>query len=196
MVPRINAPVIGTFFFVGDFMNSKDKKILNDLKDNNCISLRKFLMFYYGICDSNILSHNLTHKDIKVLFPDLKRVSFDYVLDNIKEIYIGSIIMVKDSIGNCVPYINPKLDICIEDDINIEIVEENKDDIFEEIIDLENLSLYELVELAKKYKIDNRINEYRRVCRLIRKRKDNDIKIYHEKKEKIIMKGRCENDKY
>ena len=28
------------------------------------------------------------------------------------------------------------------------------------------------------------------------KRKDNDIKIYHEKKEKIIMKGRCENDKY
>ena len=32
--------------------------------------------------------------------------------ENIKEIYVGSIVMVKDSIGNCVPYINPKLDIC------------------------------------------------------------------------------------
>lgn len=177
-------------------MNSKDKKILNNLKENNSISLRKFLMFYYGICDSNILSHNLTHKDIKTLFPDLKRVNFDYVLDNIKEVYIGSIIMVKDFIGNSVPYINPKLDICIEDDIDIEIIEDDKDNRFEEIIDLQNLNLYELVELAKKYKIDNRINEYRKVCRLIRKTKDNDLRIYHEKKEKIIMKGRCENDKY
>jgi len=177
-------------------MSSKDKKVLNDLKDNNSISLRKFLMFYYGISDSNIFSHNLTHKDIKVLFPDLKRVNFDYVLDNIKEIYTGSIIMVKDSIGNSVPYINPKLDICIEDDIDIEITEEDKNDTFEEIIDLENLNLYELLELAKKYKMNNRINEYRKVCRIIKKRKENDLKIYHEKKEKIIMKGRCENDKY
>lgn len=177
-------------------MCSKDKKILNNLKDNNSISLRKFLMFYCGISDNNILSHNLTHKDIKVLFPDLKRISFDYVLDNIKEIYIGSIIMVKDSIGNAVPYINPKLDICIDDDFDIDMPDEDKDNTLEEIIDLENLDLYELVELAKKYKTDNRITEYRKVCRLIRKRKDNDLKIYHEKKEKIIMKGRCENDKY
>ena len=152
-------------------MDSKDKKILNDLKDNNCISLRKFLMFYYGICDSNILSHNLTHKDIKILFPDLKRVSFDYIFDNIKEIYIGSIIMVKDSIGNTVPYINPKLDICIEDDIDVKITLEDKDNTFEKIIDLENLNLYELVELAKKYKADNRIKEYRKVCRIIKKEK-------------------------
>ena len=177
-------------------MGSKDKKILNNLKDNNSISLRKFLMFYYGICDSNILSHNLTHKDIKILFPDLKRVSFDYVLENIKEIYVGSIIMVKDSIGNAVPYINPKLDICIEDDIDIEITEEDEDNTFEEVIDLENLHLYELVELAKKYKTDNRINEYRKVCRMIKKRKDNGVEEYHKKKEKILMKGRIENDEY
>ena len=177
-------------------MCSKDRKILDDLKSNNSVSLRKFLMFYYGICDTNLLSHNLTHKDVKTLFPDLKRVSFDYVLDNMKEVYIGTIIMVKDSIGNAVPYINPKLDICIEEDIDIEITEGDNDNAFEKIIDLENLNLYELVELAKKYKLDNRINDYRRICRIIRKRKDNDIKIYHEKKEKIIMKGRCENDKY
>jgi len=177
-------------------MSSKDNKILNNLKDNNSISLRKFLMFYYGICDSNTLSHNLTHKDVKILFPDLKRVSFDYVLDNIKEIYIGSIIMVKDYFGNCAPYINPKLDICIEDDIDLEIIEEDKEDVFDKVVELENLNLYELVELAKKYKIDNRINDYRRVCRIIRRKKDNDLKIYHEKKEKIILKGRCENDKY
>lgn len=177
-------------------MSSKDKKILSDLKNNNSISLRKFLMFYYGINDSNILSHNLTHKDIKVLFPDLKRVSFDYVLDNIKDIYTGSIIMVKDSIGNPVPYINPKLDIHIDNDIDLELIKEDNDNKFEEIVELENLSLYELTELAKKYKRDNRKNEYRGVCRIIKKRKDNDLKIYHEKKEKIIMKGRCENDKY
>lgn len=177
-------------------MSSKDKKILNDLKDNKSISLRKFLMFYYGINDSNILSNNLTHKDIKVLFPDLKRVSFDYVLDNIKEIYTGSIIMVKDSIGNAIPYINPDLDICIEEEIDIETTEDYNDNTFEKIIDLENLNLYELVVLSKKYKMDNRINEYRKVCRIIKKMKNNDLKIYHEKKEKIIMKGRSEDDKY
>ena len=177
-------------------MSSKDNKILNDLKSNNSISLRKFLMFYYGICDNNILSHNLTHKDIKIFLPDLKRVSFDYVLENTKEIYIGTIIMVKDSFGNCAPYINPKLDICIEEDIDLEIIEEEKDGVFEKSVELENLNLYELVELAKKYKTDNRLNEYRKVCRIIKKRKDNDIKIYHEKKEKILLKGRCENDKY
>ena len=176
-------------------MSSKNKQVLKDLKKNS-ISLKKFLMFYYGVCESNILSHNLTHKDIKILFPYLKRASFDYVLDNIKEIYTGSIIMVRDSIGNSVPYINPKLDICIEDYGDMKITEEDMDKTFEEIIDLENLNLYELVQLAKKYKADNRINEYRHVCRLIRKRKDNDLKIYHENKEKILMKGRCENDKY
>ena len=41
------------------------------------------------------------------------------VLDNMNKVYNGDIIMVRDFSGNCAPYINPKLDIFIEDDIDI-----------------------------------------------------------------------------
>ena len=102
--------------------------------------------------------------------------------------------MVKDNHGNYVPYINPKIDVFIAEDIVLEPIEEK--DKFEEAIDLENLHLYELVELARKYKSDNRLTEYRKICRIIKKRKDNNLKIFHDKKEKILMKGMDENDKY
>jgi hypothetical protein len=177
-------------------MDNKDKKILNYLKNNNSISLRKFLMFYYGIYDSNILNNNITHNDVKILLPDLKRVSYDFTLENIKDVYTGAIIMVIDSLGNCVPYINPKLDVCVEYHEEFEITNNNSMDKFEEVINLENLNLYELSELAKKYKNCNRLTEYRKICRILKKKKDSSIKNYHAKKEKILLKGRYEDDKY
>ena len=177
-------------------MSSKDKVILKKLEEDQSISLRKFLMFYCGIDNRDLLSHKITHKDIKFLLPNLKRVSFDFVLDNIKEIYIGSVIIVKDSNGNCAPYINPKINEYIDNDIEIEIEKEKEVTSFETVINLENLNLYELVELAKKYKADNRVKEYRKLSKIIKKKKGEGIEIYHKNKEKIMIKERKENDEY
>ena len=178
-------------------MNNKDKRILRKLQKNNATTLKLFLIAYCGIQDGNLLSNKLSHKDIKQLFPNLKRVSFDYVLDNIDDIYTGNIILVQDSFEKVVPYKNPHIQIY--EDINIEYVEEdieNSNDTFDTVLELENLNSYELSQLAKKYKESNRITEYRKVCRMIKKRKNNGVEEYHKKKEKIIMKGRIENDEY
>ena len=85
-------------------MNKKGKSTLKKLQKNNSTTLKLFLIAYCGIQDSKLLSNKLTHKDIKHLFPNLKRVSFDYVLDNIDDVYIGNIILVEDSFDNVVPY--------------------------------------------------------------------------------------------
>ncbi len=171
---------------------SKDRAILKILKEDKSISLRKFLMYYCGINNKTLLSNKITHKDLKFLLPELKRVSFDYVLKNIDEVYTGIVVLVEDSTGNYAPYINPKIEEYIEEfDMDLE-----EDKIFESIVDLENLNLYALAELAKKYKSDNRIKEYRKVVRMIKKKKESDLETYHKNKEKIIIKERFENDEY
>jgi hypothetical protein len=78
---------------------------------------------------------------------------------------------------------------------DIEITTDKKEKAIEEIVNLENLSLYELSELGKKYKEENRLTEYRKVCRLIKKiNNESGIKDFHKKKEKI--KEMNLNDKY
>jgi len=174
-------------------MDSKDKKILNDLEKNNSISLKNFLISYCGIYNEDLLHNKITHKDIKVLLPDLKRVSYDYMLENKKELFTGNILIVKDSCGNYAPYLNPKLNEYI--DVEMEYEGEKKDN-FEIAVELEKLTFYELTELCRKYKEENRIKEYRKVCKLIKKMKNNGIDEYHRKKEKMLLKGFDENDKY
>jgi len=176
-------------------MNSKDKNILNNLNKEYSISLKNFLISYCGICNKDLINNKITHKDIKYLLPDLKRVSYEYLIKNIGDVYTGNVLIVSDSFGNFAPYLNPKLNEY--EDINIEYeCEIEKTDKFEVAVELENLNLYELSKLSKKYKEDNRISEYRKVCRMIKKKKDNGLDKYHSKKEKILMKGRSENDKY
>lgn len=178
-------------------MNNRDKKIMKDLEKNNCISIKLFLISYCRIYNRNLLDSKITHNHIKILFPHLRRVSFIYVLENIKEVYIGNILLVKDSVGHVVPYIKP--DVKELGDIKVDCGYPNKfednDDKFEKAVCLEDLSMHELLQLCKKYKEQNRINEYRKICRLIKKyNKDSGIVEYHKKKEKILMKGRDEND--
>ncbi len=108
---------------------------------------------------------------------------------------------MKDSYENVVPYLKPDIKeseknkmIEVEFD-NILEQEEIVSDNFDRVLDLENLSLYELEELAKEYKVQKRITEYRKVCRLIKKNADVVAnKQYHKKK--VLLKGIDEYDKY
>lgn len=193
MVPRINAPAIGGVFLSLN-ISGRQKDLLKNLEKNNSISLKKFLISYCCISNNALLNSKIAHKDIKFLLPDLKRFSYEYMLENLKDLYVGNIVLVEDCYGNFAPYLNPKIEEY--DDIIIEYEEHQENDRFELAVELENLNLYELAELAKKYREDKRMTEYRKVCRIIKSKKDPSIEIYHKKKEKIILKGSDDNDKY
>lgn len=171
-----------------------DKKVLKDIEKEYSISLKSFLMIFCGIYNETLLCEKVRHDDIKHLFPELKKVGFDYLAKNINELYTGNVILVKDSYGFIAPYKKPLIEEYVEMP-DIEIVEIKKEEAIEEIVNLENLSLYVLSELGKKYKEENRLTEYRKVCRLIKKINDESgIKEFHKKKQKI--KERDYNDKY
>ena len=160
---------------------------MKNKKNSNCISINKFLRIYYGICDENLLTQNISHKALKQLIPELKRLPFDYAYKNEELIASGDITLLSDCNGNTIPYKTPEAVIDIDDVIN------NSNDI-EEIaikeIDInENLSLYDLSELCKKFKNDHRIKEYRFTYRLLRAKKQKN-----NKTKKYKMR-RCNNDK-
>ena len=178
-------------------MDGKQKKILKRLFENNHISMKSFLISYCGIYDQELLNGKVTHNDIKLLLPYLERKSFEYIIKNICEVYRGEVILVKDYLGNIIPYVKPNIktmDYDIYSYCDTSKIEE-RTDIIEEI-DLDKLNKYELIELRKKCKTQQRTKYYRKICRLIKEKKDNDVKDYHKNKEKIIMKGRLEYDKY
>ena len=142
---------------------SKDKEQLKELLitlKKTSLSLRKFLILYYGI---NIDSHGkLSHNDIKYLFPHIRRVSFEYVLDNRENTFNGNITCVFDSFNNPAFYERPNIKLFDE----IEYIETTK-------------------ESDKNLKNINRIHEYREVYKILKEKKQKNLK-----KEKILKEDR------
>lgn len=159
-------------FFIGGFMKS--------------ISLLNFLQNYYGIVSEDLKLNNLTHMDIKILFPFIKRSSFESMDDNLYEIYNGNLILVYDSKGNVLPYINPHLEVSFVDRIYDEYKSDTKIDM--KVIDLDSLSKEELIKLRKKLKQYHQYIEEKDVVKAIRKKKD--YKVMQYKKEKNELKWR------
>lgn len=163
-------------------------KLKKELEGEN-ISLAKFLMNYCGIYNKKIYALKISHQDIKKLIPGLKRVSFDYLQNNIHELFNGNVIAVKDSFGNIVPYVNPKLDIEKMREITCkECIEEN---LPEKEVN-ECLSTYELTEICRAFR-KNKGTEYRQASQLLKNRKCK-VKSYKKKKDKLMMEGKDSND--
>lgn len=172
---------------------SKDE--LMNLKkelEKRCISLTKFLINYCGIYNDEIHNIKISHQDIKSLMPNLKRVSFESLLNNKKSFYIGDIIPVKDCYGNVVPYINPMIEYDFVVEIHCEVTE--CDENLEEINIDESLSNYELVKLCRLLKEHHKNREYREVQKLLRRNKPEKVKKYKREKDNLIMEGRREHD--
>ena len=104
------------------------------------ISLVKFLNLYLGI--TNEVLSKMTHSDIKILLPNLKRCSYEYAYDNCNLILKGEIIIVSDAKGIIVPYFKPSEEMRLNETIVFaERVEEvNK----QEVLDYNQLNNYEL----------------------------------------------------
>ncbi len=104
------------------------------------ISLVKFLNLYLGI--TNEVLRTMTHDDIKVLLPNLKRCSNEYAYCNSALVLRGSIIIVSDARGIIVPYLKPTEEMEL---VGAAIyAEANKEVGKREISDYNELTNYEL----------------------------------------------------
>ncbi|MDD5979480.1 MAG: hypothetical protein PUC23_00010 [bacterium] len=158
--------------------------------DGMTISMAEFLYNYMGIEDSKIFI--ITHDDIKILLPDLKRYSICNLKKDLSLLYDGDIILVKDPKGNIVPYYNPLryLDI-IPTDLK-EVEKPIKKNSKKEIKEIDNLTNY---ELKFEYLATKKNHKYK-MCRILKKEiLERGIK-GAGKKKKIIekLKGEIEND--
>lgn len=86
-------------------MGKKKKK--NSLRDVRNLNAESFLKRYYGISHKDI--SGMTHDTLKVLFPQLERTSFEYVMKNPELVSTGHIILVEDVKHYQVPYVIPEL---------------------------------------------------------------------------------------
>jgi len=152
------------------------------------ITMPEFLYNYLGIEDINIFK--ITHEDIKILFPKVKRSSFEKIEKDYTSIYNGDVILVKDKKGKTLPYYNPLRYLDIEFD-DMEMIkkpvldkEENRK------VDIESLTNY---ELKKEYIKDKKQHKYA-LCRVLKKEiTERGIKS-SGKKRKMIEKYEGEID--
>ena len=163
------------------------KKLEKDL-DENSISLKKFLILYCGISASSLDNIRLSHNDIKILMPNLKRSSFEYLLNNMKNLYVGKVIAVKDAYGVVLPYVCPK----IEEISNPTIIANNNNELGKIEIN-KDLKLYQLCLLSKKLKKFKKYREYRNATKLIKTKVDYKAKQY-KKEKKFLIEREKENE--
>lgn len=146
------------------------------------MSITKFLSRYYGVNNSNIC--NLTHQDVKILFPEIKRCSFNYANKNFEEIVKGNIILVEDRRGNIAPYFVFQC----EYDVYEEIFDFDSKENDEKILDVTSEELAEF----SKWQLIQSLKECRN-CPYMRK------KICREMQDRGMKqrdKRRDYNDKY
>lgn len=183
--------------------NKRYKMLQSDL-ETEAISMASFFKRYLGIFDEELLRMNPTHKELAILFPNLKRSSFAYVLSSPELVYLGKIILVDDGNGNIVPYIYDeqlkKLGSYCENsqehgtaNHNTETWSRNKEieplDIA--YYDLDEMSIYELENLAKYYSRTGQERNYRRVIRTIVSRDDS---IQAQNEYKVLKKQKKNNN--
>ncbi len=104
------------------------------------ISLVKFLNLYLGITNE-VLCH-MTHNDIKVLLPNLKRCSYEYAYDNSALVLRGEIIIVSDAKGIIVPYFKPSGEMKL-DEVTVFAQRAEKAN-KQEVLDYNEMNNYEL----------------------------------------------------
>jgi hypothetical protein len=157
------------------------KKEMQDIS----ISLKKFLILYYGLDIEYV--DKLSHRDIKELIPDSKRISYEELLNRKKDLYTGNVVAVRDCFGDVVPYIKPNIEITHEP-ILIGNCKRKKEENLEIHI---NLSTYELSILCKKFKLSKQFGEYRKAYRALKSKKEVKTKKFIKERYSLMVK---END--
>ena len=149
-------------------MTKISKKSLKYYK-NEIITLDHYFSEFHNFPKGSFIK--FTHKDVKNNFPFIKTVRLSGITR--EEIFTGKVLLVKDCEGSIIPYINPitysnvekHIDECKANDkveITFTASESTEEfDISED--DLESLSIYELKNLLKLYKDNNKLKNFRMV---------------------------------
>ena len=171
------------------------RKYEKELRENS-ISLIKFLVNYCGISETSLDNSKITHKDIKQLIPNLKRVGFDWLMDNRILVDVGKILPVVDITGNIVPYIRPSMEN--ENFIDVTSTKEEKyQKAIEDLVIDEDLKPYQISLLCNKYKVARRFREYKILNRLLKNKlreQNKGVKEYKIKKYELMVKESDENE--
>lgn len=151
----------------------------------NSIDLISFLRNYYGIINNELKANKLTHFDVKILFPKIRRVSKEFLECNLHDIYKGNIILVYDCKGRILHYLHPHLliDVRCAD----EIYEQDENYIDISSIDLDSLSKDELLNLRKKVKKNCQRASERAITKVIKRKRDKEVVDYKRKKLMLRM---------
>lgn len=153
------------------------------MKEYKSVTLSKFLSRFLMV-DGMALT-KVTHADVKMLFPMLKRASFEYVEKYPEEVMMGRILMVSDG-KKIIPYIVPDVrKIEIDMTMMPELIEEKRTGKRE--TDYTKMRVYELKKL-----LNLRFNTYK-VSRSARNELENRG-ILLKKKYKRVKKVELEEE--
>lgn len=188
---------------MGNSKKKSDKRRLRSL-ERHCVSIQNFLSRILGVKSDELMRANLTHSDLEKLFPNLKKSSFDAILDDPSMIYTGEVVLVQDAAHHIAPYFNTKMktldDYGIDDVIDKKEWEQSSEtwDKSERKTpnindyDLSSMSLYELEKLLKIYSKTHQPGNYERVRREIVSR-DNSIQGSKQSKQKALKRDNKRN---
>lgn len=178
-----------------------DKKRTDKMRlaglEKRAVSISGFIKRYLGINDDALLRAELSHGSLSEIFPQLKRSSFDYILDNPCEVYNGSVVLVIDSLGNYAPYIVTNLVEMLDNQGINQVMDEThwgdgspeSWNVTEKIdYDLSSLSTYELVELMYIHKRAGDISSYNRVKNEVLSREDS-ARANRQSKQKALRRS-------
>ena len=168
--------------------NSKKKYDRKKLKilESQAVSIPNFLAKFLGLKNEELMQANLTHHDLMKLFPNLERSSFDAILDDPSMVYTGKVVLVQDSLKNCVPYFNKGVKtlesygidaVMDKDEWNQDSKSWTKNERSStprlQEYDLTSMSIYELEELLKIYNSTHQKGCYEKVRQELLYRKDS-----------------------
>lgn len=105
------------------------------------ITLAKFLSRSLNLKGEEL--SNITHEDVKVLFPALQRVSFEYAKKNNDLVETGKIMYVNDG-KHTIPYLVPKMSDKMEEFLEFDCKRDKKVEIDYEQYDYSAMSNYQL----------------------------------------------------
>ena len=150
----------------------------------------------------------LTHSDLMKMFPNLKRTTFDAIMDDPSCIYTGEVVAVRDSKLNIIPYINTQKNFLETEEFNSIMSNEwdedtttwtkEKNKVKHAVkYDLKDLTVYELTVLMELYSKTGQWHDYEVVRKTLIGREDSGRA--NKKSKQLALKRsmkRINNDEY
>lgn len=164
----------------------RNESMFNDYSMN----IKKFLNEYCGISYESLQNVKMSHEDIKSLFSDLERISFEDL--DITQLYSGDVIIVVDSYGNIAPYVRPKFEDVKNDGSEYD-VDVDTDDVRRKVVIEEPRNQYDLICACR---ILRRTNNYSKYNKFVARLKSSEANAREYKQRKKVLRMGDKYDKY